>query len=47
MWPLCIEMDAPLFDDDIGFQKAIEDLAIQQLVPELAVEGLATAVLPE
>ena len=38
-------MDAPLLDDDLGFPKAVEDLAVQEFVPELAVEGLAVAVL--
>ncbi len=46
MRSLCIVMDAPLLDDDLGFPKAVEDLAVQEFVPELAVEGLAVAVLP-
>ena len=46
MRSLCIVMDAPLLDDDLGFPEAVEDLAVQQFVPELAVEGLAVAVLP-
>jgi hypothetical protein len=39
-------MDAPLFDDRLGFLEAVEDLAVQQFVSELAVEGLAVTVLP-
>ena len=39
-------MDAPLFDDDLGFPKAVEQLAVHEFVPELAVEGIAVAVLP-
>lgn len=39
-------MDAPLLDDDLGFPEAVKDLAVQKFVPELAVEGLAVAVLP-
>ena len=46
MRSLCIVMDAPLLDDDLGFPKAVEDLAVQEFVLELAVEGLAVAVLP-
>ena len=46
MRSLCIVMDAPLFDDRLGFLEAVEDLAIEAFIPELAVEGLAVAVLP-
>ena len=46
MRSLCIVVDAPLFDDHLGFPEAVEDFAVQQFVPELAVEGLAVAVLP-
>ena len=46
MRSLCIVMDAPLFDDRFGFREAVEDLAIEAFIPELAVEGLAVAVLP-
>ena len=45
MRPSCIVMDAPLFDDRLG-REAVEDLAIEAFIPELAVEGLAVAVLP-
>jgi hypothetical protein len=41
----CIVMDAPFFDDPLGFPEALEDLAVQQFAPELAVQGLAAAVL--
>ena len=46
MWPSRVVVDAPLLDDNLGFPEAVEDLAIQQFVPELAVEGLAVAILP-
>jgi hypothetical protein len=39
-------MDAPLFDDHLGFPEAVEDLAIEAFISELAIEGLAVAVLP-
>jgi hypothetical protein len=31
-------MDAPLFDDHLGFLEAVEDLAVEQFVPKLPVE---------
>lgn len=46
MRPSFVVVDTPLFDDHLGFLKAVEDLAVQRFVPELAVEGLAVAVLP-
>ena len=36
----------PLFDQDLGFAQRVEDLTVQQLVPEPCVEALAVAVLP-
>lgn len=39
-------MFAPLLDDDGGLLQAVEDLAIEKLVTQLAVEGLAIAILP-
>ena len=36
---------APLFDEDLGFLEAAEDFGIEQLVPQLAVEAFAIAVL--
>jgi hypothetical protein len=37
---------APLADDDLGFFQAIEDFAVEQLIPQLAVEAFAISVLP-
>ena len=37
---------APLLDEDLGLLQAVEDFAIEQLVPQLAVEAFAIAVLP-
>ena len=39
-------MDTPLLDDHLGFPEAVEDLAIEAFVPELAVERFTKAVLP-
>ena len=36
---------APLADDDLGFFQAVEDLAVQQLIAQLAVEAFAVTVL--
>ena len=46
MRPFGVVVDAPTFDDCLGLLQAVKDLAIQAFVPELAVEGLAVAVLP-
>jgi hypothetical protein len=37
----------PVFDDDLGFAKRVEDLAIQQFVPEAGVEAFAVSVFPK
>ena len=36
----------PLLDEDNGLRQRVEDLAVQELVPQLAVEALVVAVLP-
>ena len=36
----------PLFDQDLCFAKRVEDLTIQQLIPEPCVEAFAISVLP-
>ena len=41
-----IEVNAPLLYERLGFTQAIEQLAIEELIPELAVKALAVAVLP-
>ncbi len=46
MWPSCIVMDAPLFDDHLGLPEAVEDLTVKAFITEFAIEGLAVAVLP-
>ena len=37
---------APLLDDDLCFLEAVEDFLVEALIAQLAVEGLAIAVLP-
>jgi len=34
-------MTAPLLDDHLSLPETVEDLAIEALIPEFAVEGLA------
>src|SRR3712207_9537330 len=41
-----IVVQAPLLDQHLGLSERAEHLAVQQLVPELAVEALHAAVLP-
>jgi len=39
-------VDAPALDQDDRFLQRVEDLPVEQLVPQLAVEALIVAVLP-
>ena len=41
-----IVVTSPGLDDDSGLLQRVEDLAVQQLIPELSVERLGVAVLP-
>ncbi len=41
-----VVVPAPPLQHDLGFAQRVEDLAVQQLVPQLAVEALVVAVLP-
>jgi hypothetical protein len=42
-----IVFPSPPFGQYLGFQQRVEDLAIEMLVAELAVEALAVAIFPE
>ncbi len=46
MWPDCVVVPPPSFDQHLGFLQRVEDLAIEQLVPQLSIEALVVAVLP-
>ncbi len=46
MRPLGVVVDAPALDQHAGFGQGIEDLAVEQLVAQLAIEALVGAVLP-
>ena len=41
MRPDRIVVPAPLLDHDLGLGQGVEDFAVEQLVPELAVDGSA------
>jgi|APSaa5957512493_1039668.scaffolds.fasta_scaffold223820_1 hypothetical protein len=41
-----VVVSPPLFDDDLSLFDGIEDLPVEQFVPEAGIEGLAVAVLP-
>ena len=46
VWSLLVVVLAPALDDDLCLLQAEEDLAVEKLVPELAIEAFAVAVLP-
>ena len=46
MWPHGVVVPAPFLDDDLGLLEGVEDLAVEQLVPEPGIEALAIAVFP-
>ena len=41
-----VEVPPPGLDQDLGLGQAEEDLAVEQLIAQLAVEAFAVAVLP-
>ena len=46
MRPDGVVMVAPAADQDLGFPERIEDLAVEELVAQLAVEAFALAIFP-
>src|SRR5215210_631587 len=46
MRPDRVVVTTPTLDDDLRLTQAVEDLAIEQLVPEAGIEALDVAVLP-
>jgi hypothetical protein len=46
MGTMSVVVPPPLLDQDRGFFQGIEDLHVEQLVPELTVETPAIAVFP-
>ena len=45
MWPEAVVVLSPGFDERLSFVKGVEDLLVQEFIPELAVEGFDVAVL--
>ena len=46
MWALLVVFTTKHLDHDLRLLERVEDLAVEQLVSELAVEALDVAVLP-
>jgi hypothetical protein len=45
VWTDFVLKPPPTPDQDLGFPQGIEDISIQQIVPELTVEALVVSVL--
>jgi len=46
VWPNGVVVDAPLLDRNARLTQAVEQLAVQELFTEFALEALAVTVLP-
>jgi len=46
MWSHRVVVFPPLFDDDLRLFEGVEDLPVEQFIPEPSVEALAIAVFP-
>ena len=46
MWSFCIVVLPPLFNQNLRFSQAVEDLPVQQFIPEAGVEALAVSIFP-
>jgi len=44
MWSHVVVLSEPLIDDDLSLLEGVEDLAVEQLVPEAGIEAPALAV---
>jgi hypothetical protein len=44
--PFRVVVFSPAFDDYLGFSERVEDLPVQQFVPEPSIEALDVAILP-
>jgi hypothetical protein len=47
VWPDRVVLLSPLFCNHPGFYERIEDLTVQELISQLAIEEFDVAVLPE
>ena len=46
VWSDCVVVLPPLLGDDLCLFQGVEDLAIQQFVPEASIEAFTVSVLP-
>ena len=46
MWPDRVVMTAPVFDEYLSLEQRVEDLAVEEFIPEAGVEAFAVSVLP-
>lgn len=46
MWSDGVVVPAPTLDDDLGFSRGVEDLAVELFVAQAGIEALHIAVLP-
>ena len=46
VWAFCVVVSPPLFDQNLSFAQAVEDLTVEQLIPEPAIEAFTVSVLP-
>jgi hypothetical protein len=46
MRPNGVVVPSPGLDDDLGFTQRIEDLSVEQFVPQTSIEAFNVAVLP-
>ena len=46
VWSDGVVVSPPLFDDDLCFPEGIEDLPVEQFIPEAGIETLTISVFP-
>ena len=46
VWSLGVVVFPPLFNQDLRLSQAVEDLTVQQLVPESGIEAFTVSILP-
>jgi hypothetical protein len=46
MWSNRIVVVPPAFDDGLGLAQGVEDLAVEEFVPQARIEALDIAILP-
>lgn len=47
MRPFGVVVASPRFNDDLWLGEAVDDLAVEQLITQLAIEAFAVSALPE